>query len=138
MKEYCVDLEIAKELKINGFVQKAIWYWIFDNYNQTNFIQHECLDEEDSLLCSSPTTDELLKELPNFIIENNTVYYLNIFRDTYTCVYGEYTECFYYVSYATHDGKSLNAPNNICIEKDRLPNCLATLWIYLKKEGYIE
>lgn len=89
-------------------------------------------------VCSAPISDEILKELPNFITENGTIYYLNIFRDTYTAIYAENTENYYEISYVTHGSKCLSSPNNICMEADKLSNALAKMWIYLKKEGLIK
>lgn len=64
MKNYCVDLEIAKELKDNGFPQNSYFWW-----NKTR--------------CSitAPTSDEILKELPKEIKTKRDCYRIDIGYD---------------------------------------------------------
>ena len=110
MKEYCVDLELAKELKENGFPQKSTFYWWINTQGKPHFSYGTKYDY------SAPTSDEILKELPDGIrivkqIGKNS----GIF--TVACPIGNQTKYF---------------------DNKKLSNCLALLWLYLKKEGYIK
>ena len=139
MKEYCVNLELAKELKENGYPQNSYNRYQVDILGEVEIETLEFSDHDHVKECySAPTSDEILKELPNFIIHNNTNYYLNIFRDTYTGIRPEITENYYEVSYITLHFLCLDAPNNYCVEEDKLSNALAKMWLYLKKEGHIK
>lgn len=134
MKEYCVDLELAKELKENGFPQETYFYWDNRWYYPPVASDPIIIDEEMTLYLSknaehvsdpysAPTSDELLKELPRFI---NTIGCLTItegIEDNWAISYlsnGEYTH------------------NSIQILNKKLANALAKMWLYLKKEGYIK
>lgn len=127
MHEFCVDLELAKELKDNGFPQDSYWKWIWDEYVQTHFTQPECLDDIDTLICDAPTSDDILKELPSYLKDKNQYYVLKIEREFYNI---KSNKMFYEVSYAGY--------KNIYIEDDKLPNALAIMYLYLKKNGYIK
>ena len=114
MKEYCVDLEIAKELKENGFPQSktSSLYYINDKEGKyyTNYpdtIERKLKFYIDKII-HLPTSDEILKELPTGTrikkIDNG-----------------------YFVKTYPYD----------FIFKEKLSNALAKMWLYLKKEGYI-
>jgi len=143
MKEYCVDLEIAKQLKTNGFPQVNIEY-----YHQTtnttiqgeNYlgIKHksDISNEGAFFTYSAPTTDEILKELPKVIIKNSEYYYLNVFRDVFNVVNPNFSTNYYNVSYIDHNNKCLNAPENFSPEEDKSSHALAMMWLYLKGRVY--
>lgn len=160
MKEYCVDLEIAKELKENGFPQETYFYhtpgrfqygwdgdyelyddgsWSIVNYNPIEynnwlkdkdamktdndyFITEEREKELKSQVCSAPTSDEMLKELPKTISHFGCLTIMEGMEYNWTVCYlsnGEYTH------------KSINENDN------KLSNALAKMWLSLKKKGYI-
>lgn len=127
MREYCVDLEIAKELKENGFPQTSIYNWFWDNCNEDYFVQIKALDEEDTLICSAPNSDEILRELPEevrgfkFRIEKTN----NIWEVNY-----------YIWEEAPGLMEEVSLGRELCEDK-KLSNALAKMWLYLKKEGYI-
>lgn len=139
MKEHCVDLEIAKELKENGFPQES--FFSYRKYEENIYLKYPCGIDTSSLhVCFAPTSDEILKELPTYLAKDNldeadSEYFLNISKDYYS---NKNKNDFYEVSYDSVDGKGFNYPDNICIEDDKLSNALATFWLYLKKEGYIK
>ena len=128
MKEYCVDLEIAKELKKNGFPQDTYFYHeAARSINEEEYIK--IIDKNYNKLggayfyYSAPTTAELLKGLPNFITIENYVCILSINR----ALGG-----MFYVLYRG------NKKISNCFKDKKLSKALARLWIYLKKEGYIK
>jgi len=114
MKEYCVDLELAKELKEAGFPQKSVWSYFNEDSEDLAIVGTE-LD----IAISAPCSDELLKELP---IEVNGF----IFRI-------ERTNTDYVLGYFEYDEIRFGYFHNI-----KLSNALARMWLYLKKEGYIK
>ena len=119
MKKYCVDLEIAKELEESGFPQETYFWWnecfitkisTYEIHSQKGYLEGKHL--------SAPTSDEILKELP---ITINKVKNLTIHKGN--------TE--YYVNYQEYNKHPI-------IYDKILSNALAKMWLYLKKEGYIE
>jgi len=134
MKEYCVDLEIAKELKENGFLQDTYFCWeedYLDGAGQPAIILSKDKNrfpknEADYYL--APTIDEILKELPFDMCEGVG---LNIWR---TSDNGEYN-----VSYIDWDQDDHNYDiDNIRKNDKKLANALAKLWLHFKKEGNIK
>jgi len=118
MKEFCVDLELAKELKENGFPQDTDKVW----YKYGNPLIDEYTDEivsrlwannykvrENNIQCSAPISDEILKELP----PNS---YCGKDKENFICAYLDFEE----------------------EDKKKLSNALAKMWLYLKKAGYIK
>ena len=139
MKQYCVDLEIAKELKKNGFPQEICFYYsrsngqedikgnptydfssvhggkgIFDKIYDTR-LRYE--------YCPAPTTDEILKELPHEI--NGFIFRI------------ERTENEFIVGYFELSHGDDEVRFGYFYDK-KLCNALAKLWLYIKKEGYIK
>ena len=124
MKEFCADLEIAKELKEKGFPQECMFrYCCFDQSEKNLVIKY--INESNfglQYITDAPTSDELLKELPESII--NKVYWMYIIKD-----FDKNFQIFY---------------ENICDIKEsklkfriinkKLSNCLALAWLHLKKE----
>ena len=111
MEEYCVDLEIAKEMKKNGFSQKTCFVYEYDSGNNHNIIMD--IDQQYSLFdtVSAPTSDEIIKELPK------------------TMMIWHENDC-YAISATT-----------ISVHQERnkkLSNILGKMWLYLKKEGHIK
>lgn len=137
MKECCVDLEIAKELKENGFPQNTILQWRFyDGSVENSFlITSRASGFGHGLICHAPTSDEILKALPIIIRDN----YNNDFslRIDQTCDNGEKNVTYWsYESLNNFDDSEFILDNKMCNDK-KLPNALAKMWLYVKKEGYI-
>lgn len=143
MKEYCVDLELAKELKENGFPQNTYNEWSYVKALSNNKVGYEWVwvfGKEMNRKClkciSAPISDEILKELPNEI----SVSTINSFNEYYLRIDGwdDGGESFdvYYENY--HE---LSVPEPILTERGinckKLQNGLAKMWLYLKKGGYL-
>ncbi len=180
MKEFCVDLEIAKELKENGFPQKSVYnhvnssyntgmegesiYWLCDNkwdlydfspdseyhdtgketkeeglipdfvhcktpnaYKNYKEIASGCINK--ILVYSSPTSDEIIKELPSNFIYEGDHFWLTIIKDN---------ENNYQVYYEKTIEDGFKSKMLFRIIDKKLSNCLSLTWLYLKKEGYIK
>lgn len=120
MEEYCVDLEIAKELFENGFPQKCKCQWVrcYSNNGKWGWYFFEYKDSDDRVnkQIDAPTSDEILKELPDGIKIVKQIG-LNSGIFAIACPVGNKIKYF---------------------EDKKLSNALAKTWIYLKKEGYIK
>lgn len=74
MKEFCVDLEITKELKENGYSKPCKYFYIKDpdtlKVLTELHTENECLNFKwiKNGRYYAPTSDEILKELKNFPI----------------------------------------------------------------------
>jgi hypothetical protein len=96
MKEICVDLELAKKLKENGFKQDSYFYKVKcrarglkDNSKNPITVKTVNKNELDGLktnifvevvsICNSFTAEELLKELPSVIKSKYGQENLNVF-----------------------------------------------------------
>ena len=134
MKEYCVDLEIAKELKENGFPQNChFWH----GYNTCNCLNIYCYVPNVfyEKICSAPISDEILKELPDVIkwkkelwTEEATLKIERLFDN----ICNEIEHVTYYTDFSD------DAVTDEFNSDRKLSNSLARLWLYLKKEGYIK
>jgi len=108
MEEYCVDLEIAKELKENGFPQNSHFIHSKDRYG--HIISTKIIGNPYSEKCiNAPTSDEILKELPPLMY-------------IWKCL----------------DEYKIDYPDIEVMKDKKLSNALAKMYIYLKKEGYIK
>jgi len=125
MKEYCVDFELAKELKKNYFPQnnpnfifESGDFWNIKEW--LNFQEEHGVGEElkDVKYFSAPTSDEILEELPMEYNYND----LHITKDEKEYCVGYY-DYEYPVDY-TSDKK--------------LSNALAKMWLHLKNQGEIK
>lgn len=120
------SLETSKLLKENGFRQDSHFFYSvnprpkeqrtiseLDSFLHciTNNMKIPC----DDLYFSAPTTDELLEELPCLINDKSDGCRLNIDKviTRYQVRYGNYVE----------------------FRDKELPEALAKMWLYLKKEG---
>jgi len=123
MKDYYVDLEIAKELKENGFPQDCIYKW----NKMKNGLYEICIIPDDLEIFHAPISDEILKELPT---------------ELWGCMLNiDKTNKGYYVWYLPiHSEYDKRPKHDICPghAKKKLTNALAKMWLYLKKEGYIK
>ena len=137
MKEYCVDLEIAKKLKENGFPQTTEFYHRiqkdgigeFTDFSDTN-LKSDFMTIVD--VYSAPCSDELIKELPGEIkdLDFDYYYHLNIERSS---IYNE----MYFISYGITK-KNRAWMKYYCTEDKKFTKALSKMWLLLKKEGYIK
>ncbi len=123
LKNFCVDLEIAKELKENGFPQKSYFRYQINTSGEVEietieFSIHDNVTE----IYSAPTSDEILSELPNVINE----FWLVIAPVGEGCIVG-------YWENGCDNGKGLEHYFD-----EKLSNALSNIWLDLKKEGYIK
>lgn len=137
MKEYCVDLEIAKELKQNGFHQNGNHYWHVykekDIFSLKPFylLDHKPIDSGLAYDYFAPITDELIKELPREIKDLNFEYYYHL-KIEQSPIHDER----FLVSYGiTNQDRAWMQQYHT--EDKKLSNALALMWTLLKKEGYI-
>ncbi len=119
MKKYCVDLEIAKELKENGFKSKTYFRYQIDTLGEVEIETNEfAVHDHVADIFNAPASEEIIKELPKEI-DNNT-FQIHFFKSKklWSVGYFDYYEPWIY------------------LEDKKLSNCLALVWLYLKKEGY--
>lgn len=143
MEEYCVDLQMAKELKENGFPQDSEFYWnihkagggafpLDDNLNKKFASYQEKVGV--NAVCyatySAPISAEILRELPNEVKDPNFDYYhLKIEKSPIN-------DEMYFISYGiTSEDRAWMEYYNTNDKK--LEKALAKMWLHLKKEGYI-
>ncbi len=135
MKEYCVDLEIAKELKENGFPQINGQYYInlrTDEFKDlviepARWIEEFCsIDTQEELdyqkLLLMPTDYEILKQLPKKLFGCH----LEIDR----------TDIAHYIWYVPIGTDIDQRPKDFVSGSmdEKLVNALGQKWLYLKKE----
>lgn len=125
MKNYCVDLEIAKLLTENNFPQNTFLRYQIDTLGEveletTEFAVHDHVIE----VYPAPTSDELLKELPKVKDYGvGSLLWLTITHNTRSFV----------VTYSASDG---NQVDNIASD-EKLANALAKIYLELKKENWV-
>ncbi len=134
MKEYCVDLKIAKELKENGYNQISEFYHRIQKDNIGEFTDFSNANEKSDHMIfidaySAPTSDEILKELPSNFIYDGNHYWLTIIKDNENNYQAYYEK-------TIEDGFKSKMLFRIINKKSS--NCLSLTWLYLKKEGYIK
>lgn len=126
------SLETSKLLKETGFRQDSYFFWGKDDTgfklcpagHEPYYLQVEWL--------ASPTTDELLEELPAQLVINKKVCGLRITKDYHI---DKNNHSIYQVWYQDSRGNSQSE----CFISHKLPliELLAKCWIYLKKEGLL-
>ena len=133
IEDIVVDLEIAKKLKEAGWEQNNLFY-IDENNDAYTFYEANDITEENEyyketrdsvLLYSAPTADEIIKKLPRK------------FRDAtldMVTVHSEENEIEWQVGYGI-DG--LSRFYWFCYD-EKLSNALAKIWLWCKKNGYLE
>lgn len=144
MKEYCVDFEIAKELKENGFPQNTIYYW-HDIHGYPEFEDFRANDYTDLSCCSAPTSDEILKELPKYI--NNFGKLLLDFtqymhrdymvENNYPLINNELSIQLVQGHFVYYGNRNGDPQTTKTFYDDKLSHALAKTWLHLKKEGHI-
>ena len=113
MDKHVVNLEIAKELKEAGWKNPTWFHYDCDIKNALVIKQDKPRYSIDGINC--PLATEILEELPVGIKGNAFIQDLTIRKDV---------EGYYNINYGS----------KILITEKDLPNALAKMWLYLKKE----
>ena len=125
LKDICIDLKIAKQLKEKGFKQDSLLYWHYTNYKKWSiFTKPYAIDSDKKLedgFISAPTAEEILKELP----KNFDKKYLGIAPSLNNNAYGVY--------YMKSD-QSIE----VMKESGKLCNALAKMWLFLKDNNLLK
>lgn len=155
MKEYCVVLGIAKELKENGFPQESNFYHRIQKDGIGEFTDFSDENTHSSFmklkaLYSAPCSDEILKELPDSICLKKKLCGLIIEKvargDLYSIAILHSKDNISDEQW-NRFRKEANRYSGTCISKTKsfiafkdkgLSNALAKMWLYLKREGYIK
>jgi len=143
LKDICCDKDISIELKEKGFPQKSLFYWINDGgFKIADKDNWETIEGEWGVgrefnvveLCSAPTAEKLLKELPKLIFLNKKSYTLEI----------NYIDGFFYMDYKYGDEKlncrmeAFAVCGTIPINNKRLCTALSKCWVYLKENNLLK
>lgn len=122
-----VSLELARELKEVGYPQESLFYWEWTTPADepycgasvtTKEAKYSCKEDPHLDWLAAPTATELLSELPT---DNDTKDLLTIHRHWQTKEF--------HVEYE----------DTGVFQRDKsLPNALAKMYIYLKKEGLLK
>ena len=127
MKEYCVDLELAVELKKKGFPQETEFYFVCKHLEDKLMASYA---NSHNKVYSAPIAEEILKELPDIIIDS----LWGEFKIAVKKITSEYNVMYYIPGDWDSD---MILKEKICNDK-KLSNALAKMYLYLKKEGYIK
>ena len=135
----CVSLEKAKELKETGYPQDPtvqFYTKVGDGYELVHDEQkiylgiygdeHICEFDLDDGDIATPSVGELLDVLPHKITKARTVYTLEISKH-----YGELRVAYIPIMHSYGDARLVDFFNSCN------PDCLADMWIWLQKEGYV-
>jgi hypothetical protein len=137
MEKHCVSLEIAKQLKEGGFKKETKFWWIKTCYIDNNGnaerwildIPKDIDKKREKIL--APLATEILEELPDYRYRKDISY------DSFLSIEKTHTKkkglVHYEVNYR-YIKNHLIATKNI---DDSLPNALARMWLYLKKENLL-
>jgi len=145
--KHCVSLEIAKQLKEAGWKKETEFWWekIFVIETAKLYPQEKVLsirlvkgkpiisEEDDGVLFyPAPLATEILEELPEEFEYKEHTYRLQIGKN----------DKWYAVWYDSTDKIEINSAWSKLTfneeNEDTLPNALAKMWLYLKKERLIE
>lgn len=128
-----VSLETAKALKDAGFRQDTYFYWNHVMVNNRGKLEWQ-LDYRkigDRNNIPAPTTDKLLEELPCQFKYGGAWFDLQITKWP-----KEYKV--QYVEFYFNDDNLLEISDSLCEFKvESLPEALAQMWLWLKKEGLL-
>ena len=152
LQDICVDLELAKELKENDW-KTMTWFYFKQDYHDMYYslnmqnISHSLLDircepKKSGGIYSAPTTDELLKVLPKYLNLDNSFSgqsYLEIDNlwekgKMWDNCNGDNSNFICHVSF----NLGLTKDTIPEITDKKLPNALAKMWLYLKKNNLLE
>jgi len=123
-----VSLELAKELKENGYPQEGVWWWQIYNDNSWHLKLGQCATAAEAVLnirnqwCTAPTVAELGERLPFGIVSGKT-------RERYACS----------LHFGTPFPCGLNNRDLWTITRTNTEaNARAKMWLYLKKNGLLK
>lgn len=120
---HCVSLELSRELKENGYPQEGEMWWMESYWGDGTMIRWDIVSEKDKDIgensCVSPLATELLERLPVPLL-------------VFTKMPKGKKEIQYIITYADTFGK-----NPATTIDESLPNALAKMWLYLRKEKLI-
>ena len=126
LSDITTDLEISKRLKEKGFPQDSM-FSLYKHNNIEVVCQIHDFNIESFGAISSPTAEELLKELPrNIKVKDEKYPYWNII---------DVDEKVYRVSYLHAMNKFSRLHNT---EDKKLCNALALMWIYLHDDNLLK
>ncbi len=139
--KYVTSLELSKKLFEVGFKKETGYYWVehkeIDKPAYSNCIVLGSTKDlinyprEFWNIYTAPLTDELLEELPSCINQNKIVYKLEIYKFIYDFNVG------YFEKFSLDNWKKGKVKIFHHLLNNSLPNALAHMWLYLKKEGVI-
>lgn len=137
MNKHVVSLDLAKQLKEAGYPQESEFCWYshrHPNINGGKFYDtlewgHAYEGDYDTynLLAAAPLANELLEQLP-YYIEQGTGYYLNCTKAG---------EGMYICFYRADNDEHTPVMNMKSFGGGSLPDALAEMWLYLKKENLL-
>ena len=128
LENQVVSLELAKELKENGYVQEGLWWWLnFGENSVTGERENWRLEydadyfhEKFDNWCVAPTVAELGERLPFGSSSGRTDYELGQ-EKAFFCDWKKEAE--------------LKGEPDIIFFADTEANARAKMWLYLKKKG---
>lgn len=129
------NLETSRLLKENGFPQKTLIFWEYGHPNmkgqweQKEWYLSDYYTKSDKAI-SSPSTDDLLEQLPQIIGEVGKRFTRQIIIQEYYIIITYEERCF-------GSGKTL-IRETYETDKYNLVESLAQMWLWLKKEGMIK
>jgi len=134
LEDMVCDLELAKKLKELGVKQESLYYWVDStNTHERVFLSTNQTwgDEEKLYIYTAFTTDELLRFLPDNIVDikNNNIYEfeMSIINNKYFVFYDRAEEV-----------KCWSADYYKLFEDKKPSNALAKLLIWCIENNYVE
>ena len=119
MDKHCVSLEISRDLKEAGWKKEAeFWWWRPNkttNHWEINMFKKVSFIDDNTCICA-PLATEILEELPDMSFDTGR-------RNNLWVVFFQNNT----------EGEKVNV---VCKDKS-LPNALAKMWLFLKKEKLI-
>ena len=150
MEKHCVSLELANQLKKAGWKKETKFYWVKEKTNECESLNafdlmikvgeefipvtietvYENFEVKRCDYFSAPLATEILEELPSIIEREITE--INTFG-VGTLYIARMVKGTYVVEYCDGDMNVIKEFGDLS-----LPNALAKMWIYLKKEGLLK
>jgi hypothetical protein len=135
LKDITTSLDVSKKLKEAGYKQDSILYWWQNDCDEDHTQLRNRIPNNQSLsihkwfVYSAPTTDELLEQLPPDV-SDRWILSINAID------YDDYKE--YEVGYTKYfEDNGVWAYKDKYFQDKKLPDALAEMWLYLKKEGLL-
>lgn len=128
IENHCVSLEIAKQLKEAGWKKETEFWWVDLTFSRGEWLLRNSFEAsrfKEQTKYPAPLATEILEELPCIIKIKQFLGSMDGHLETYKKEYkGKiwYGVCYRSIKHCTDF---------------TLPNALAKMWIYLKKEGLL-